>query len=64
MHLHNNYKLLDDHNSLLKGTIDFSEVFETLKKIAIYPGLSLEIADYKAAMESFGFSKEKSLKTG
>ncbi|MDD3014751.1 MAG: sugar phosphate isomerase/epimerase [Candidatus Gastranaerophilales bacterium] len=59
MHLHNNYKLFDDHNSLLKGTIDFNEVFKTLKETGIYPGLSLEIADYKAAMESLKFVREK-----
>jgi sugar phosphate isomerase/epimerase len=59
MHLHNNYKLLDDHNSLLKGTIDFNEVFKTLKEIDLYPGLSLEIADYKAAIESLKFAREK-----
>lgn len=59
MHLHNNYKLLDDHNSLLNGTIDFNKVFETLKALDIHPGLSLEIADYRAAMESLKFVKEK-----
>jgi len=58
MHLHNNYKLMDDHNSLLKGTIDFNKVFKTLKEIEISPGLSLEIADYKAAMESLDFVRK------
>lgn len=59
MHLHNNYKLLDDHNSLLKGTIDFIKVFNTLKELNLYPGLSLEINDYKSAMESLNFVREQ-----
>ncbi|OGH97915.1 MAG: hypothetical protein A2104_00910 [Candidatus Melainabacteria bacterium GWF2_32_7] len=57
MHLHNNYKVLDDHNSLLKGTIDFKEVFETLKENNLTPNLSLEITDYEATMESLEFMR-------
>lgn len=59
MHLHNNYRLLDDHNSLLKGTIDFTKVFSTLKELNLHPGLSLEINDYKATMESLNFVREQ-----
>jgi sugar phosphate isomerase/epimerase len=55
MHLHNNWKVLDDHNSLLNGTINFTEVFKFLKQNNLTPGLSLEISDYDAAMESLNF---------
>lgn len=55
MHLHNNYKIMDDHNSLLKGTIDFKEVFKALKEHNLTPGLSLEINDYKSTIESLEF---------
>ena len=57
MHIHNNYKVMDDHNSLLKGTIDFEEVFTTLKEQNLTPGLSLEINDYESTMESLEFMK-------
>lgn len=55
LHLHNNYGILDDHSSLLRGTINFKEVFKTLKEENLKPGLCLEINDYGQSMESLRY---------
>lgn len=55
MHLHNNYGLIDEHNSLLKGSVNFKEIFDTLKENHLSPNLSLEISNYSDVMESVKF---------
>jgi len=64
MHLHNNYKLFDEHNSLLRGSINFTEVFQTLVEQNLQPGLSLEIHRYSPSMESLDFIKQELKKLG
>lgn len=57
MHLHNNYGQYDEHNSLLKGSIDFKEVVKFLMDNKINPNLSLEIFTEKASLESVNLVK-------
>ena len=52
MHIHNNYGDDDSHLSLLKGTIDFNEVFDTIKEVNISPVIVLEIFTEKDLYES------------
>ncbi|MDD3012114.1 MAG: sugar phosphate isomerase/epimerase [Candidatus Gastranaerophilales bacterium] len=58
MHIHNNSKIYDEHNSLLQGTIDFNTVLETLKNNNLNPDLTVEIFKYELAIESVEFLKE------
>lgn len=55
MHLHNNYGILDEHNSLLKGSIDFKPLIQTLKENDLRPSLLLEIFDYEETLKSLEF---------
>lgn len=57
MHLHNNNSISDEHNSLLSGTINFSEVFKHLEKNNLNPNLVIEILQEKSALESVDFIK-------
>lgn len=52
MHLHNNYGDDDTHQSLLSGTINPDEVFETLKKLNLKPKMVFEIFEKKDVIES------------
>ena len=58
MHLHNNSGCYDEHNSLLKGTINFNTVLETLRANNLNPDLTLEIFNFETAVESVKFLKE------
>jgi sugar phosphate isomerase/epimerase len=62
MHLHNNYGFWDDHNSLLKGSINFKELFKTLQNQNLNPDLSLEIFDYNQTIESVNYLRNELLK--
>lgn len=55
MHIHNNSGIYDEHNSLLKGKVDFNNVVETLMANKLNPNLTLEIFKLEPAMESFNF---------
>ena len=55
MHIHNNYGDDDTHNSLLKGTINVQEVFDTIKKLKLNPKIILEIFEKGDVMESLIF---------
>lgn len=55
MHLHNNYGRDDSHNTLLKGTINVQEVFETIKKLKINPKMTFEIFEKEELFESIKF---------
>ncbi len=55
MHIHNNYGDDDTHNSLLKGTINMQEVFETIKKLKLNPKIVLEIFEKGDVIESLIF---------
>ena len=43
MHIHNNYRENDDHSNLIDGTLDFKEIFTTLKEQKINPTIVLEM---------------------
>ena len=43
MHIHNNYGDDDSHNSLTDGTVDFIEIFTTLKELSIKPTIIFEM---------------------
>ena len=59
MHIHNNYGDDDSHLSLLKGTIDFDEVFEKIKKMMINPIMVLEIFTIEDLYESVEYLRKK-----
>lgn len=55
IHMHNNSGLYDEHNSILKGNIDFNLVMKILSELNLNPDLSLEIFNQEAAEESINF---------
>lgn len=55
MHLHNNYGKDDSHNTLLKGTINVQEVFNTIKDLKLNPKMVFEIFEKKELEESIQF---------
>ena len=64
MHLHNNYGDDDSHLSLLKGTLDFDEIFDKIKKTEINPILVLEIFTEKDLYESVEYLRKKGVLNG
>lgn len=59
MHVHNNYKTYDQHNSVLKGTVNFDYTFKLFDKLEIAPILSTEVFETKALIESLDYLEEK-----
>lgn len=55
MHLHNNYGKDDSHNTILKGTINVQEVFQTIKNLNLNPKMVFEIFDKNELKESLQF---------
>ena len=55
MHLHNNFGDDDSHFSVLKGSINFEEVLNTLQEENLSPKVVFEIFDEKALRESVDF---------
>ncbi len=43
MHIHNNFEQNDDHNNLYDGTLDYKEIFNTLKEKSLNPTMVLEM---------------------
>lgn len=52
IHIHNNYKTNDDHSGITNGTINFLNIFQTLKEENISPYIILEIFNKKELIES------------
>ena len=52
LHLHNNYQDNDSHLSLLKGTLDFEEIFDKINSLNLDPILVLEIFTEEDLYES------------
>ena len=59
MHLHNNYGDDDSHLSLLKGTLDFDEIFDKIKELEINPVMVLEIFTENDLYESVDYLRKK-----
>ncbi len=59
MHLHNNYGDDDSHLSLLKGTLDFDEIFAKIKELEINPVMVLEIFTENDLYESVEYMRKK-----
>ena len=59
MHLHNNYGDDDSHLSLLKGTLDFDEIFDKIKELELNPILVLEIFTENDLYESVDYLRKK-----
>lgn len=57
MHLHNNYKTNDDHFGLKYGTVNFFDVFNSLKAENLSPLIVLEMFDKKMVTESLELYK-------
>lgn len=55
MHIHNNFGDDDSHYSLLKGNIDFNEIFDTLKELKLNPAIVFEIFNKKDLIESIEY---------
>lgn len=52
MHIHNNFGDDDSHNSLIEGTINFAEIFNTLQKENLSPIIVFEMFTQKNLKES------------
>ena len=59
MHMHNNYKNYDQHNSVLKGTVDFEYIFKLLDRLEISPILSTEVFTTEPLIESLNYLEKK-----
>ena len=59
MHIHNNYGDDDSHLSLLKGTLDFDEIFDKIKELEINPVMVLEIFTENDLYESVDYLRKK-----
>lgn len=59
MHLHNNYGDDDSHLSLLKGTLDFDEIFDKIIELKINPVMVLEIFTENDLYESVEYLRKK-----
>ena len=59
MHIHNNYGDDDSHLSLLKGTLDFDEIFGKIKELDINPVIVLEIFTENDLYESVEYLRKK-----
>ena len=56
MHIHNNFRTNDDHSNLLNGTLNYAEIFATIKKNKQNPSFVLEMFtpdDIKKSIEYF-----------
>jgi sugar phosphate isomerase/epimerase len=58
MHVNNNYRNYDSHNSVLKGTINFDYLFTVLDKLDIAPIITTEIYE-DGLLESLDYLQEK-----
>ncbi len=58
MHIHNNCGEDDEHNSLLKGTINFDKVFTELKKQQFNPIIVFEMFEKQNLIESLDYYKK------
>ncbi len=61
MHIHNNYKLNDDHSNLENGTIDYKEVFTKLRQLNLNPSIVLEMFTEEDIRKSLEFIKTNAL---
>ena len=59
MHVHNNYRNYDEHNSVLKGTVNFDYLFLLFERLQIAPILSTEVFDRAALLESLDYLQAK-----
>lgn len=59
MHVNNNYRNYDAHNSILKGSINYGHVFNVLNKVGIAPIITTEIHGKENLLESLSYLEEK-----
>lgn len=59
MHANSNYNNYDQHNSVLKGTINFDYIFKILDKLGIAPIICTEIYNRDGLIESLDYLEEK-----
>ncbi len=55
MHIHNNFRENDDHSNLANGTVNYKEVFETLKGLNLNPSMVLEMFSEEDIRKSMNF---------
>lgn len=60
-HFHNNFAKKDEHNSLLKGTLDFDLILKTFAEKEINPRIVLEIFNLEMLEESLKYLKNKGI---
>ncbi len=54
-HIHNNFGIIDDHNSLLEGTIDFKEFFHLVALYKIKATFTLEVEKLESVYPSIQY---------
>jgi sugar phosphate isomerase/epimerase len=59
MHVHNNYRTHDQHNSVLKGSINYDWTFKVFDRLGIAPILSTEVFEKNGLLESLDYLQEK-----
>lgn len=57
-HFHNNDGNNDQHQSIIKGTIDYQEILHLIKQLNINASCTLELSSKKAIIDSLSFIKE------
>lgn len=58
MHIHNNFKDEDAHSSLKRGSVDYVQVFKTIRDMHLNPTVTFEIFDKDDLIESVEYFKE------
>jgi len=58
MHIHNNFGDNDDHKSLCSGTLNFENIFKTIKAENLSPKVILEIFEEEPLRESVAYFKK------
>ena len=59
MHVNNNYRNFDAHDSILKGSINYDYVFQVLDKVGIAPIITTEIYGVENLIESLDYLEVK-----
>ena len=55
MHIHNNFQTNDDHSNLLNGTLEYKEIFSTIKQMNLNPSFVFEMFTKEDIIKSIDF---------
>lgn len=55
MHIHNNFQTNDDHSNLQNGTLEYKEIFSTIKQMNLTPSFVFEMFTKEDIIKSINF---------